>query len=499
MLALALAGCGGGAPAQPPAPMPVIFSAGPAAPLGLPGTPATFQAEATEHPTSWDWTFGAGLLPAQSASPQPTGLLNRAGTHQGSVVASNVAGSSIPFTFDYSVPEPQQGVWIESIFDSDLDAEFVVDLNSAVVQERIIVVYQKLSVDGFFIALSGVISGSGNPGAWTRHHFNLSRSNPVTHPVAHEAGIGILIAQGSASRPPSQLLMLHCPTLVPNQITDWVANPIIPDRGANRPAALLKTPTGWMVAAETGSFGGPTNIAIYRTSLDAPTGPDDWSSYVLEADTPGFGSRPRLLMYQGKPVLHFDQSDYSFGAAKPARIALATIADPAAASDWVTHTVVDNVSSCDLTILHDRLAMVWMSPLTQPAIRVPYIRLQLARHAFPQSAADWDSVLVKEFGEEPENLHAPAPQFAAALTVSAPYGRLLIAFRGIVPNFQDPYLLRATAAFPESPADWDQRLLVADHQSSGLALFEAHAVNGRIATVFNSPKFWTAQISDGPW
>lgn len=491
MICLVLTSCGGGGnPSIPPPSPPVITSAGPVGPVGLPGSQAEFVATATGDPTAWSWTFGAGVVPEISSNPSPQVLLARPGEYTAEVKASNGIGESLALPFSFTIPQPAQGVWRQTLYDTDLDSAFGFEDLSVIHQGRLVILFQKSNV-GYFAAVSEPISSSGDPKFQPVYQLPTF-TNPVSLLSAKDGALYFVAAVVDATPYVNlRYQLLHTLDENPQSLADWSISVFESAPGDARNAAVQKMETGWLIAAHTGARMSPiTDITVYRTTLDMPTGPVDWFSYVAETDSQGFGSNPRFLSLQ-------DRSWLSYGGSygDPLRVAVAEVADPLSASDWKSHIVVPAVDYSDLSICQGRLVAAWARGDGSTALGPGEIHLSSAMVDYPRNADDWEITTVKEFGFNPT-----AVSKAFHLSLSIAHGRLLLAYRGVGPGYQDPYLLRATAVFPRGPEDWDLRLLAEQQSASSAgAPFFAHEVNGRIATAFSSPELFFAQLSDGPW
>jgi len=86
---------------------PVVSSVSPSGcptpAAGTDGTGLTFSAVASNSPTGWNWNFGGGASPNTATDAEPFVVLGAPGSYNGTVTASNGAGTSTVFPFCYVV------------------------------------------------------------------------------------------------------------------------------------------------------------------------------------------------------------------------------------------------------------------------------------------------------------------------------------------------------------------------------------------------------------
>lgn len=386
--------CGGGGAVVPDSP-PVITAVTPD--RGEAGTQVQFTATSSDSPTSWEWDFGGGALPATSTEASPTvGLLN-VGTYTGTVRASNMLGTGATFTFLYAV--------------------------APIATPRILEVVPSGLVGSIDDVVSFAAITAGTATSW---HWDFGvAATPATitteEPTVTLATRGHLTGRVTASNSDGDGPTFEFPMWV-TKVPHWQY--VDPDRQVER---------SYPVAIEP--YGGGVTVA-YQTKTDLrpriarstvfPPGPNDWTETVFAGNA---ANAIDLAVIDGRLAIAYSESSL-------VRYAWARHTDPRSIADWQVGDMHGGTLgwSSALQELDGRPALVYFRGNFS-------VWFAHGLDAFPAAPDDWTRFPVEE-----------TPVTGQWCTLAILDGRAMIPHQG--GDLISLKLARATTAVPLSFADF---------------------------------------------
>ncbi|MEO7992816.1 MAG: PKD domain-containing protein, partial [bacterium] len=398
--------------------LPVITRVDPQNLLACPGARVTFVPTVAGVVTSWAWDFGGGALPNTSTDPTPTVTLQAAGIYQGTVTASNGAGSSAPFLFTYTV-DPGAPGWNFHQFNSGSDQTgFVCDVD--VFDGRPVVT--SLRWDGASYHLEVSLSAVDIPSAptdWTSYEItSFFGTQPIVYQPAyqtmlvHNGRICIVFNDQSTQR-----LMLAASTVVAPTLPgpgDWNIHEIDPPTliGPGRHGGLTHSITvhnGLLAVAYRDASSDDLNVAL--ATADPPVSPSDWAIIPAEHVPGRRGSWADIVSYDdgtpGGPKLYVaHRQDQSYFA----HISQCLVNAPSAAnaqSEWIHYDIGTQFGGRAATLLpitragQPRLALVHLD-WNQPDAAVKFCVTNVQH---PTGQSDWTQYDIEIQGQSVDEMN----------------------------------------------------------------------------------------------
>lgn len=421
---------------ETPPDIPEIIEVQPGGTVGTSGQLVNFYATVLNNPTEWAWDFGGGGSPNTSTEASPSITLGAVGTYQGTLIASNAAGSSAPHPFSFTVAEAGPPTW----------HAYTVDANPGVGRYGSMVIYDGKPViayeDGVNFDLRvarALVENPASAAVWQIHIVDgLGDDNDVGQEGSLAVVDGFLaIAYHDDTNRDLKYARAQDPT--PTTTTDWTFHRVdgadsevglttsltvvngVPWisyfdasngdlRVARGVSSLPDAEEDWitMVADVGGDVGLYTSIedlagvgavSYYDRGVGAlrfaralsttPTGPADWSAHEVDRAGGPTGFWTSLAILAGNPAITY----YNFDA-QDLRISLATSATPGA-GDWFAYTIDGSgrVGTDGSLIVQDgRLAVSYW------AAGASALRVARADTELPTNPSAWDSVVADSPG-----------------------------------------------------------------------------------------------------
>lgn len=401
---------------------PNITAVSPTGNVGCASQVLSFSATNTGGPVdTWSWNFGGGATPNTSGAESPSVTLSATpNTYNGSVTATNAAGSSGPFNFVFTIQTP----WASHVIAPTV--------------------------------------GSQNRG-WVPR-VTLFDGKPVivsieTNPV-------------SSLPSTSTVLVSYTTNPDPNVTADWTSYPLVtfPDNGLWS-SADIGVYNGRLVISHThiittGSpypFTSELRIAI-ANSTALPTSAGDWTIHTIEGNTAGraFGRDSKIVVHNGLLAISaWEMTDLIHDL----RISQATTPNPTGPADWMTHVpegpnltgIWTGMISFNDGVSPRLMASYWDATVFQ-------LRCARALTLTPASAGDWAFHSIDTAGASRAGRWS-----AICQTIRAGQPRAAISYSWVNSTqsiFQAKVAIANTAA-PVSETDWTMISLATISDFSG--------------------------------
>lgn len=459
--------------------VPVIQSVSPTANAGLPLGEVQFTAEILGEPTEWQWSFrSGGAIPEDPTDESPVVTLQNPGTYEGELVATNSNGSSEAFPFEFTVAQPVAPTWT-FVKVGTATASGVLGLNMALTNDKLVIAFtdaqervswvtieplkpelQALSTPYHMagsdvtlrgtrflltstdftprlVATGGEDSPSGvlklflatstlpnDPSDWEQSAIQTGQTvefDPVSL-ISIDHGLGVVFHVGS------RLRFGVTETTDPTDPGDWTTHTLSDSSGILL-HDVLQVGDHLYVAALRGAASGATLLDLYFTSAAPPTEQADWDSAPPLGFDSGFLFQPRLLAWDGLPVV-VASSPPSRGQGETELYFLAS-SEPSTLAEWSPTRITPigrSTHAFSTAAVAGRLAVLYADQSSGG--------LMVARQvgADPKLSASWESRSIADWN--------PGSDLPAGMI--AIEGRLVIAF-------VDPADQVLTLAFADGP------------------------------------------------
>ena len=411
--------------------VPEIISVSPQNVTGLPGTEVTFSANVTGSPAIYEWFFGEGTIPTTSMDESPTVLLNRSGTHFGTLRVSNTDGTSDAFTFEYLVDTPG-----DPFAYTEHNTEIPHVRNPVILFPGglpAVVYCEDDTFDFIRIAMSSVedpTSGADwsvhNTGTgWLRSALGDYRN--FMDATVHNDSIAVVNSTGGIAISDS---------LTPASSADWAFH--IYDNGAGRSPSVISFDTHLVIAygEETTDTNGECKIAVSRNSN--PDSTSDWDIHLVAGavgSTPTYTFNHDLsVSLDGTITLLFK---IRFDRDAVTRLMISETTTPEALGDWrseYTRGHSFRLGAASVLPIHNRYIVYNPGGDTLMSVSFPYVPgefLTWHEYSFPFTTFILDSAMV-DWQDRPA-IFVTSESFAE-------------------PNY---WAIRGQTAIPERAIDWD--------------------------------------------
>jgi len=305
--------------------------------VGSPCDVVTFNAIATNSPTSWSWNFGGGASPNTSTAPLPQVTLLALGTYNGTVIATNAAGSSAPFPFSYTIATPALPSW--SLHDS---------------------------------------------GGTTLSTVNQSDNTAI---VAHNGGLAFCFVQGVTIQE-RKLMLAQTASSMPSASSDWTISEI--DATGGRDPMLIRY-NGTLAVAWYNNI--ESTLWVGFSTGPVPVSPGNWTKYALDDVALGNGSETGLAVIGGRLAVSY-RGDTGQGV----KFARAIDPQPVDASGW---NIMSVDPSNDVGFDTDLEEINGVPMFTYRTIAQGDVRLARATSAIPTTTGNWTTSLIEASATSP--------------------------------------------------------------------------------------------------
>ncbi|HYE79601.1 MAG TPA: PKD domain-containing protein, partial [bacterium] len=393
------------------------------------GAQVSFTATASNFPTVWNWDFGGGATPNTATGAAPQVTLGAAGVYNGTVTATNAAGSSTPFPFTYTVAT--QPTWVAHTLDGPRPFNVV----SGLLAGKPAFAYSQINGNSsctLYYATTPVptaashwrsspmpTTGQGYPQSLVEVHGRAA----LTWFSIQNLDYLVEILQARVTEPAStadwRFLVLD--TVVPSNASSCVADyngrmAVLYNNAVALRAALatvdapgtigewsihtavgnvaphglpsLQVINGRLVASfQVVSPNSTDNVRYLRATTATPTGTDSWTHHSIGYCNTATGSH--LFLAGGVPTVAFvkNASHTAEGETPGIWVARSAVLEPSVTADWTQHQVTTSPVALpdewDADLHGGRLALAYLTAES------PTLYAVRALAAAPASTADY--------------------------------------------------------------------------------------------------------------
>ncbi|MEO7993314.1 MAG: PKD domain-containing protein, partial [bacterium] len=350
--------------------------------------PANFSADVPAGVTGYEWDFGAAAIPSTSTEPSPTVVMSNGGSFTGTLHVSNSAGYSAPYHFNVTIDSGTPVCWTHAPIAEGLGSATtaVADVNG-----RLAVVYYHDAALQYAQATSATPTG---PGDWATHQIDgMLEYNGETLGIV-PSGTGLVVSYRDSWK---KMLKVAVSTVaVPTGTNDWTIETPDMSTGNAEFSSLVELDGRPAVVYTLPDSGMASHIGLARATVALPASNTDWTLSPVNATGDG-GAWISATVADGRIALGFMRA----GAGKDEMFGRAQVAEPNGLADWTTH----QVDSAGMTGVYSKLTV------HQGRFTVAYadwsssdVNIARATVAEPAAMSDWTRFKLADYSGAPDEL-----------------------------------------------------------------------------------------------